>query len=156
MPIMKLKSFLDELGIKYVSIKHSRAYTALEVAASAHVSGREMAKTVMIEVDGKMAMAVLPAMYRVDLDHLAEAIGAREVRIADEEDFRALFPQCELGSMPPFGNLYGMDVFMDASLAETEEIVFNAGSHTELIRMSFPDFKRLVEPIELNFALETA
>lgn len=156
MPIKKLRSFLDERGIKYVSVIHSRAFTAQEVAASVHVPGREMAKTVMINVEGKMAMAVLPAMYRVDLAHLAEAIGTNDVVLATEDEFKEHFRQCEPGAMPPFGNLYGMTVFMDSSLTETEEIVFNAGTHTEVIRMAFPDYAQLVEPVELHFALELA
>ncbi|QXD14506.1 YbaK/EbsC family protein [Rhodocaloribacter litoris] len=156
MPVQKLKSYLDANGVKYVTISHSPAFTAQEVAASAHVPGREMAKTVMIKVDGKMAMAVLPATFKVDLEMLRQALGAQNVELATEEEFKDLFPDCELGAMPPFGNLYGMDVFMAATLAEDEEIVFNAGTHTELIRMAFPDYVRLVKPVELQFSLVTA
>ncbi len=155
MPIRKLKAFLDENGVKYVTITHSPAFTAQEVAASAHIPGKEIAKTVMIKVDGKMAMAVLPATYKVDLEQLRQAIGAKTLELATEEEFKDLFPECELGAMPPFGNLYGMDVFMAAALAEDEEIAFNAGTHTELIKMAFPDYVRLVHPVELRFAMET-
>ncbi|WP_456424731.1 aminoacyl-tRNA deacylase [Rhodocaloribacter sp.] len=156
MPIKKLKAFLDENGIKYVVISHSPAFTAQEVAASAHVPGKELAKTVMIKVDGKMAMAVLPATCKVDLEQLRQAVGAKRLELATEEEFKGLFPECEPGAMPPFGNLYGMDVFMAATLAEDEEIVFNAGTHTELVKMAFPDYVRLVKPIELQFAMVTA
>ena len=106
----------------------------------------------MVKVDGTMAMAVLPASYQVDFDLLKTATGAQEVELATEAEFKDLFPDCELGAMPPFGNLYGMDVFMAASLAEDEEIAFNAGSHTELIRMAFPDYVRLVNPVQLHFS----
>ena len=152
MPVNKLKAFLDEHQIKYVTISHSTAYTAQEIAASAHIPGKEVAKTVMVKIDGAMAMAVLPASYQVDFDLLKTATGAQEVELATEEEFKGLFPECEVGAMPPFGNLYGMDVFMAASLAEDEEIAFNAGSHTELIRLAFPDYVRLVQPVQLHFS----
>jgi len=153
MPVKKLKAFLDEHHVKYVTLTHSRAYTAQEIAASAHIPGKELAKTVMVKVDGKMAMAVLPASYQIDFGLLKKATGAAAVELATEDEFKNLFPECEVGAMPPFGNLYGMDVFMAASLAEDEVIVFNAGSHTELIRMAFPDYARLVEPVELRFSV---
>lgn len=156
MPVEKLKTFLDERGVKYVTIKHSKAFTAQEVAASAHVPGKEMAKTVMIKINGDMAMAVLPAPYKVDLEKLREATGADTLTLASEDEFKALFPDCEVGAMPPFGNLYGIDVFMAASLADDEVIAFNAGTHTELIKMSFTDYVDLVDPVTLRFALETA
>ncbi|HMB93591.1 MAG TPA: YbaK/EbsC family protein [Rhodothermales bacterium] len=152
MPVQKLKAFLDEHGVKYVTIKHSRAYTAQEVAASAHIPGQELAKTVMITLNGTMAMAVLPASYQVDFDLLQEATGAKEIELAPEEAFKDLFPDCEAGAMPPFGNLYDMDVFVAARLTEDEQIAFNAGSHTELIKMSYPDFARLVDPVILEFS----
>ncbi|MGH8003850.1 MAG: aminoacyl-tRNA deacylase [Limisphaerales bacterium] len=145
MPVKKLKEFLDSHNIKYVVISHSRAVTAQEVAASAHISGKEMAKTVMVKLDGKMAMAVLPASARVNLDLLKEVSGAKEVDLAAELEFRELFPECEPGAMPPFGNLYGMSVFVSESLTKDEEIAFNAGSHTELIKLSYKDFERLVK-----------
>lgn len=146
MPVQKLKEFLDAQGVKYVSISHSLAYTAQEIAALTHIKGKDLAKTVMVKVDGEMAMAVLPANYQVDLGLLQQAAGAARVELAGEEEFKGRFPQCEVGAMPPFGNLYGMDVYADTELAEDEEIAFNAGSHTELIRLSYSDFKRLVNP----------
>ncbi len=151
MPVRRLKEFLDSQQIKYVTISHSPAFTAQQIAATAHVPGKELAKTVMVLVDGKMAMAVLPASLRVDLDHLQEIIGARRIELADERSFRDKFPECEVGAMPPFGNLYGMDVYVADSLAEDDEIAFNAGSHTELIRMAYADFERLVKPKVLAF-----
>ena len=142
----KVKEFLDSNDIKYLSIEHSPAFTAQEIAASAHIPGKELAKTVMVKIDGNMAMAVLPASYKVDLDLLKEAAGASEVELASEGEFEGLFPECAPGAMPPFGNLYGMEVFVAESLAEDEAIAFNAGSHTELIRLAYQDFAGLVEP----------
>lgn len=152
MPARKLKEFLDSHNVKYVSITHSRAYTAQEVAAFTHIRGREFAKTVMVKLDGKMAMAVLPATRKVDLDALKQAAGAHKAELATEQEFQYMFPECETGAMPPFGNLYGMDVYADTSLREDEEIAFNAGSHTEVIRMAYQDFERLVNPKIANIA----
>ncbi len=154
MPATKLKEFLDANGVKYVTIHHSVAYTAQEVAASAHVRGKDMAKTVVVRVDGNLAMAVVPAAQKVDVRRLKEATGAKSAEIAVEQDFRNTFPECDLGAMPPFGNLYGMTVYIDPRLAADEEIAFNACSHTELMRLSFKDFERLVKPqvVQLTFA----
>jgi Ala-tRNA(Pro) deacylase len=146
MPVRKLKEFLDSQNIKYVAVNHSQAFTAQEIAASAHIPGKELAKTVIVKLDGKLAMAVLPASYRVDMDRLEEVSGASKAEIAGEQEFESLFPGCEVGAMPPFGNLYDMDVYVAQSLADDDEIAFNAGSHTELIRMSYKDFERLTSP----------
>ncbi len=154
MPVQELSDFLDREGVRYVTIRHSPAYTAQEIAALAHIPGREMAKTVMIHVDGRMAMAVLPASRRVDLEHLREVIGAGDVRLAEEHEFRELFPGCEAGAMPPFGNLYGLDVYVDRTLTEDEQIAFNAGTHHELVQMAYPDYERLVRPKVLDFATQ--
>ena len=146
MPVQKLKEFLDENDVRYVTIQHSPAFTAQEIAASAHIPGKELAKTVMVKIDGKMAMAVLPASFKVDLERLKAAADADSVELASEQEFKDMFPACEIGGMPPFGNLYNMDVFAAEVLAADEEIAFNAGSHTELIRLSYADFDRLVQP----------
>ncbi len=151
MPVRKLKEFLDREKIKYVSIVHSTAYTAQEVAASAHITGRELAKTVIVELDGKMAMAVLPANRKIVLQDLREITGSDEVKFASEDEFREKFAGCETGAMPPFGNLYDMEVYASPALAENEEIAFNAGSHTEVIKMAFRDFERLVHPKVMSF-----
>ena len=151
MPVKSLKKFLDDNRVKYVCIAHSPAYTAQEVAQSAHVPGREMAKTVMVELDKQMAMAVLPANRKIVLQDLREVTGSDEVKFASEEEFRQRFPECETGAMPPFGNLYGMDVYVAEALTENDEIAFNAGSHTELIRLPFRDFERLVHPKVMSF-----
>jgi Ala-tRNA(Pro) deacylase len=146
MPLERLKEFLDTNAVKYVTVKHSPAYTAQEVAALAHVPGQEWAKTVMVKLDGKMAMAVVPASCRVIFDLLKEAAGARTAELATEQEFRDLCPGCEVGAMPPFGNLFGMDVYADEGLAKDPEIAFNAGSHTEMVRLPYADFVRLVKP----------
>lgn len=147
MPVQKLTEFLNSNKIKYVTISHSPAYTALEIAESAHIPGKELAKTVMIRIDGKMAMAIVPASYMVDFELLKKATGASNIVLASEQEFAEMFPGCELGAMPPFGNLYGMNVFVSSILTEDEEIAFNAGSLTELIRLSYTDFDKLANPI---------
>jgi Ala-tRNA(Pro) deacylase len=152
MPSAKLKQFLDAEGVRYVSVLHSVAYTSQEIASLAHISGRELTKTVMVFVDGRLAMAVLPASVQVGLDRLKALTKAKEVRLATEREFRDAFPDCETGAMPPFGNLYGMPVYVDISLF-SDEIIFNAGTHRELIRMSFSDFERLVKPVVGDFAV---
>jgi Ala-tRNA(Pro) deacylase len=146
MPTQKLKLFLDEHNIHFVSIIHSRAYTTQMVARSAHIHAKELAKTVIVEIDGDLAMAVLPASDNVDLDMLKQSTGAQELRIASEEDFKYMFPDCEIGAMPPFGNLYDMAVFVSPRLAEDEQIAFNAGTHTELVQLAYTDFVELVSP----------
>ncbi|HET9293480.1 MAG TPA: YbaK/EbsC family protein [Gemmatimonadales bacterium] len=153
MPTARLKEFLDSHNVKYVTLEHSKAFTAAEIAALAHVPGREMAKTVMVDVDGHMAMAVLPASLRVSFDQLRAAIGAQTVVLSNERDFVERFPGCEVGAMPPFGNLYGMEVYVADSLARQDEIAFNAGTHTEVIRMAWADYERLVQPLVMDFAV---
>ena len=152
MPITKLKAFLDENNIRYVTIKHSSAYTSQEIASLAHISGKEFAKTVMIKIDNEMAMAVLPASYQVDFKILNEVFKNQKVTLATESEFKNLFPDCEVGAMPPFGHLYDMDVYVAEILRKNEEIVFNAGSHKELIRMRYKDFERLEQPAILKFS----
>lgn len=146
MPLRRLIEYLDRHNIKYEKMSHSEAFTAQEIAASAHVPGRELAKTVMVKIDGNMAMAVLPASQKINLDLLRQESHARRVDLAKEDEFEEMFPGCEIGAMPPFGNLYEMPVFVAEQLAEDDYISFNAGSHTELIRVSFIDFQNLVNP----------
>lgn len=155
MPIKKLKAFLDENNVKYVTVKHSSAYTAQEIAASAHVAGKKFAKTVIIKIDGKMAMAVLPASYQLNFKLLHDIFGTQQVTLATEAEFKYAFPDCEVGAMPPFGNLYDMEVFVAESLAEDEEIVFNAGNHTESIKLKYEDFEKLVRPRVFRFSQKT-
>jgi Ala-tRNA(Pro) deacylase len=151
MPARKLKEFLDSHGVKYVSVRHSPAFTAQEVAESAHVSGRDFAKTIVVNTDSGMAMVVLPANRRIVMSDLREMLQVPYVRLASEREFRDLFPDCELGAMPPFGNLYGLPVYVAGSLTEEEEISFNAGTHTEVITMRYEDFEALAKPVVLDF-----
>jgi Ala-tRNA(Pro) deacylase len=146
MPTQKLQDYLDQHEIQYVTISHSPAYTAQRIAELTRIPGKELAKTVIVKIDDKFAMAVLPASRRVNLWHLQEAIGADEVTLSSETEFKELFPDCEVGAMPPFGNLYNMGVYVAEQLTEDEEIAFNAGSHSELVKMSYSDFAKLVTP----------
>ena len=152
MPINKLRKFLDDNDIPYVVITHSQAFTAQQVAASAHISGKDIAKTVMIKVNGEMAMAVLPGTYLIDFSLLKEVIGTDDIRLAGEQEFNELFPDCQNGAMPPFGNLYGMKVYVAKKLAEDHQIAFNAGTHTQLVQLAYKDFERLVKPQILEFS----
>lgn len=154
MPVRKLRQFLDSHHIKYIVIDHSPAYTAREVAASALVPRREFAKTVIVHLDGRPAMAVVPASRHVDLTKLAAAAGAKQATLASEEEFQKLFPGCEVGAMPPFGNLYDMEVYVDDMLREDDDIVFNAGSHVQVVRMEYDDYQRLVQPVLGEFAVK--
>jgi Ala-tRNA(Pro) deacylase len=149
MPETRLKDFLDKEHVKYVTIGHSPAYTAQEIAALTHTPGKELAKTVIVKVDGKLAMVVLPASEKVRIDHLRQTLGTDNVELANEDEFEGAFPDCETGAMPPFGNLYGMSVFVSQALREDDEIAFNAGSHDELIRLSYAEYERLVHPTPL-------
>lgn len=151
MPVAKLRAFLDGHGIRYVTINHSRAYTAAEVAASAHVKGRDFAKTVIVKIADTLAMIVLPANRRIVLHDLREWLAEPHLRLATEEEFRGAFPDCEVGAMPPFGNLYGMPVYVAASLVDEPEIAFNAGTHSEVIKLAYEDFEQLVQPIVIDF-----
>jgi Ala-tRNA(Pro) deacylase len=153
MPLQKLIEFLDSENVKYVVISHSLAYTAAEIAALAHIPGKELAKTVIVKIDSSLAMAVVSASQHVDLALLKAATFAKAVNLATEDEFKERFPDCEVGAMPPFGNLYAMPVFADESLSRDKEIAFNAGSHRELVRIAWEDFERLVEPRVMRIAL---
>lgn len=153
MPCQKLKQFLDGQEIHYQLISHPTTYTAQLTAASSHVPPEILAKTVMVIADDKFAMAVVPAPRRVDLTALHGSIGAHTVRLASELEFKEKFPDCDAGAMPPFGNLYGMEVFVDEAVAGQKEIAFNAGTHTETVRMRWTDFLRLVKPTVLKIAV---
>jgi len=148
-----LKDYLDGRKVKYVTTTHSPAYTAQEVAHLAHIPGNGLAKTVMVIIDGALAMAVLPANRRVQVQELREVTGCDDVRLAHEGEFKDVFPDCEIGAMPPFGNLYDMSVYISPELADGRDIVFNAGSHTELVRMAWRDYATLVQPQVAQFAM---
>lgn len=152
MPTQRIRDFLDRHGVKYVAISHSPAFTAQEIAAATHIPGRELAKTVMVKLDGRMVMAVLPASARVNLSKLADATGSKHSELATEDEFKHLFPGCEVGAMPPFGNLWKVPVYVSESLAGDENISFNAGTHTEVISIRFDDFFGLVGPRLIEFS----
>jgi Ala-tRNA(Pro) deacylase len=153
MPIKRLKDFLDQQGVRYVTISHSPAFTAQEIAASAHIPGKALAKTVIVKVGEKMAMVVLPASLHVDFKRLKDEVGRDDVALATEDEFKGEFPASEVGAMPPFGNLYDMDVFVASELTEDAEIAFNAGSHTELMKLAYKDFERVVRPRVVDIAI---
>jgi Ala-tRNA(Pro) deacylase len=152
MPLNKVRAFLDQNHVRYVVISHSKAYTAQGIAAIAHIPGQELAKTVIVKLDGALAMAVLPASYQVDLVALKKVTGVKDATIATESEFKKHFPDCETGAMPPFGNLYEIPVYVDETLTRDTNIAFNAGSHLELIRMTCEDFEKLVKPMVLKFS----
>ena len=152
MPLQKLKELLDRNGVHYETVVHLPAYTAQGIAAVTHISGKELAKSVMVKLDGALAMAVLPASHRIDLRRLQAASGARVAALASEAEFKDAFPGCETGAMPPFGSLYSLPVLIDETVTHDREIVFNAGSHTELVRLAYEDFARLEGPKVLKFS----
>ena len=142
----RLHHFLDERHVPYETLTHARTITAQETANAAQIGSRHFAKTVMVKVDGALAMVVMPAAYRTDLSRLSRALDGASVELASESEFRDAFPDCEPGAMPPFGHLYGMPVYIDSRLAHQEEIAFNAGNHTEVVRMPYREFERLAAP----------
>jgi Ala-tRNA(Pro) deacylase len=150
----KLRGYLDQNNIKYSLITHSMAFTAQELASIMHIPGKELAKVVILKIDGQFAMAVIPAPHKIDFERLKSAIEAKQIELASEKEFQKLFPDCDVGAMPPFGNLYGLPVYVAKPLKEDKEIVYNAGSHTEAIRMQYVDFDRLVKPIVIEYTSE--
>lgn len=142
----RLHNLLDARHVPYTAFFHERTLTAHETAEVAHVSRELFAKTVMIKVDGRLAMLVMPAAYRADLTRLSRALGGASVELAEEAEFRDAFPDCEVGAMPPFGHLYGMPVYVDSRLARQKEITFNAGTHIEAVSMPYKAFEKLAEP----------
>ena len=153
MPLKKrLKDFLDQNHVKYVTMIHSKAYTAQEIAAVLHVPGKMFAKTVILKEDEKFLMAVLPATHRINMDLFKQVSHTHHPELASEEEFESLFPKCEIGAMPPFGNIYDMATYVDSSLTKDEDICFNATTHSEVIKMKYADFELLVKPVVGTFA----
>ncbi|MDN6320901.1 MAG: YbaK/EbsC family protein [Marinobacter sp.] len=150
MPIQQLKEFLDEANVEYMCLTHPPAFTAQQLAHHVKIGGDKVVKTVIIELDGKMAMLVMPATWRVRWDSLSRILDTDFVDLADEQEFQDRFPDCEVGAMPPFGNLFGMTVYCAESLTEQPELAFAAGSHTETLHMKTQDFLNLVQPMVLN------
>jgi Ala-tRNA(Pro) deacylase len=142
----RLKELLDAEGAVYEQRVHPTAYTASSTAEAMHVSSEEMAKTVIVNADGLLRMAVLPANCMLDLGHLQFITRSENIRLATESELKAAFPTCEVGAMPPFGNAFGLPAFCDTMLALNEFIEFKAGTHGDSIRMAFNDFKRLARP----------
>jgi Ala-tRNA(Pro) deacylase len=152
MPLRALSQFLDISKVPYRSYNHPPTYTAQDTARLMHISGHEVAKTVILRLDGRLVMAVLPACEMVDLDKFQEMTGALWVELADEDDLEHIAPLCDAGSIPPIGNLFGLPVYVSVTLTVDEIIAFNAGNHTEEIRMYFRDFERLVQPQIMDFS----
>lgn len=152
----RLEQFFREQGVTYQATTHPEVYTAQEVAAVEHVSGYGVAKVVIASADGRLVMLVLPAPHRVDLEKVKRALGAREVRLAREEEFGTVFADCEVGAMPPFGVLYGVPVYADRSLAQDPTMVFRAGTHRETMTVAYADFERLTKPQVADFAVSPA
>lgn len=147
MPGKQLQAFLEQSGADYLALSHPPAYTAQQLAHHGHIAGDRVAKTVIIELDGKMAMLVMPATWRIRWDQLSRIMDTDFVDLADEQEFQDRFPDCEPGAMPPFGNLFGMNVYCAEALTEQPELAFAAGSHTESIHMKTSDFLSLVQPM---------
>jgi Ala-tRNA(Pro) deacylase len=146
----KIKNFLDKEKVKYEIAEHPLAYTASEVAGAQHVPGKKMIKSVIVKADSDFVMCVLPAIHRVDFAKLKKVLGSSKIELADEEEIATLFPDYDVGAEPPFGQLYGLKVIADSILEEDEEIIFNAGTHTDVVKMKFADFKRIVNPTLAN------
>jgi Ala-tRNA(Pro) deacylase len=142
----RLQEYLDTHSVRYQLITHPEAFTSQEVAAASHISGRDIAKVVLVKRGGQLAMVVLPAACKVGVDRLARLIGSPQVALAREEDFEGLFTDCDTGAMPPFGNLYGLEVYVDDELASREHLIFQAGNHRELVSIPYRDYERLVQP----------
>ena len=142
----KLADFLKTNKVKFEKITHAETFTSQETAQVEHLPGKEVAKVVMAKADGKDVMAVLPASFKLDLNKLKKLVRAKDVRLASEQEFTKLFPDCDKGAMPPFGNLYEVPFYVDSALAENSEIVFNAGTHKESIKMAYKDYARLAKP----------
>ena len=148
----RILDYLDSLNLSYELVPHAQAFAAQEVAQTLHVSGKRFAKAVVLDADGRLMMAVLPASHRLDLHQLKEELNAKKLEMVPEGELVKFCPDCELGAFPPFGHLYGMNVWVDRSLGQCEEIMFNAGSHTEAIRMKYADFAKAATPHVARFA----
>lgn len=146
MPSLRISNYLKEHHVPFETIKHEPAYTAQEIAAMAHISGDKLAKSVMLKIDGRLVMLIEPATQKVDLMAVKNSLGAQWVELAHEYEFQDMFPECDTGAMPPFGELFNVDVYIDELLGDQEEIVFNAGNHSELICMNYTEFEKLVKP----------
>lgn len=153
MPKERLTAYFRENGVGYESLTFREVYTAQEVAAALHLPGWHLAKVVIVKADDRLVMLALPAPARVDFAALKNVLGVKEARLAKEAEFKDLFPDCEIGGMPPFGNLYDVPVYVDRSLTEAGEIAFLAGSHHEAMKIAYADFERLAQPTVAEFTV---
>jgi len=151
MPTRLLKQFLEQANVQFRVIPHAPAPTSHQAAQAANISEKHLAKAVVLKVDGKFCLAVLPASDKINLDHLKQALGTQSVTMATEDEFSPKFQDCQIGAVPPFGNLYGMDVYVSQHLREDEDIALVSGRHDELIEMKYSDFEKLVNPFPIHF-----
>jgi Ala-tRNA(Pro) deacylase len=149
----RLIKCLDENKVSYEVLRHTEALTAQRIAQAEHVKGRHHAKVVMMKSGARHLMTVLPADHHIDLEKVEKAVG-ETVSLDNEQEFKSLFPDCAIGAMPPFGNLYGLPTYVDLSLAEQDYIVFEAGTHTDAIKMSYCDYQKIVEPKVNDLAIK--
>jgi len=149
----RLEQYFRDNGVGFQIMTHPTAYTAQELAAAQRVPGKQVAKVVMALADGKIVMLVMPASFRIDFAKIRDALGAKEARLAKEKEFSDLFPDCDVGAMPPFGNLYSVPVYVDRALADDGEIVFQAGTHQDTMKIAYQDYARLAQPIVADFAM---
>jgi Ala-tRNA(Pro) deacylase len=149
----RLIDFLDQSKVRYEILHHPEAFTSHELAAIEHVKGKDRAKVVMIKAGAEILMAVLPTDRRLDLEKLTTITG-RPTAVAGEAEFKPLFPDCAIGTMPPFGHLYGMVTYMDQSVAGADRLVFEAGTHSDAIKMKYVDYERLAKPTIADFAVK--
>ena len=157
MPLsVQLQKFLDSHNAKFAVSSHHTAFTAREVAAVEHLPAREVAKVVVVFGDGNYHMIVIPANRLVDFQEVRQTLQLSQARLATEDELAKLFPDCELGAMPPIGALYGMRVYLDSSLLDEEMIAFNAGTHRDVVHMRTSDFRELTNPTMVSLAREAA
>lgn len=149
----KIKNYLTKEKVSFEVLEHPLAYTALEIASAQHVPGRKLIKSVIVHVDDKFIMCVLPAIHYLDLDKLKTFLKAKKIELARESEISKIFPEYEVGAEPPFGNLYGLSVVLDKFLEEDEEVTFNAGTHTDMIRLKLKDYVRLVKPLKAEIGV---
>jgi len=147
-----IRDFLDSQNVSYEELHHQPAFTGQEVAHTLHVSGKKCAKTVILEGDGRLAMAVLPASNRLNLHDLQAAMEVARLEMLAESALSKLFPDCEAGAIPPLGSLYGMEVWVDRTISDSEHIVFCAGTHEDCVRMKYADFSKLAKPRVSRFS----
>ena len=154
---MDLRTYLDGMGIRYEWLHHdSDAYTAQDLAMMEHVSGKRVVKPVVVEADGQFVLCALPASCYIDMERLREELHANTAKLADEDALRGLFPDSELGAEPPIGRMYGMETIVDESLSKQDEVVLQAGTHRDAVRMSFGDYMRVARPRVVRFGKSRA